>query len=232
MDIKIATIITVFVVISLLLIALLLIWGFPSSGDVKIIDVSYIPENPQPGDNITLIAEVTGGPFLGSGVEYAYYSFFASSQWGAGSMTPIGNNKYSQTIFYPVKDGEEIWYVIKVGDLFSDIHYIQIGHVERSNITSLAIDVVQIPNKPTTATSVEIRANITSNVNITKVLFSHRKWYKKGRSGGSGNMNQVTDGFYVENLNISDDSTVFYRIGAKDELGNTAVTQVFIITLS
>lgn len=80
MDIKIATIITVFVVISLLLIALLLIWGFPSSGDVKIIDVSYIPENPQPGDNITLIAEVTGGPFLGSGVEYAYYSFFASSQ--------------------------------------------------------------------------------------------------------------------------------------------------------
>lgn len=88
-----------------------------------------------------------------------------------GTATSIDNNKYSFTFPHPFEDGTEKWYIIRAGDKISEVCFLQVGHVERSNITSLAItDVIQTPEKPTTATSsVEISAKVTSNVTISEV---------------------------------------------------------------
>ena len=50
----------------LVIIAGICIWGFTPSGDISIINVTQTPENPEPGDTVTVIAEISGGsPFLG-----------------------------------------------------------------------------------------------------------------------------------------------------------------------
>lgn len=48
----------VFIVAVLVIIAGICIWGFTPSGDINIISVLQTPENPQPGDTITVIAGV------------------------------------------------------------------------------------------------------------------------------------------------------------------------------
>ena len=110
------------------------IWGFTPSGDITIINVTQTPENPGPGDTITVIAEIAGGsPFLGVSA-----SLRCSGRM-ARTVTSVDKNKYSFTFAYPFEDGTEKWCMIKAGDKISDVYILQVGHVERSNITSLAI---------------------------------------------------------------------------------------------
>ena len=96
----------VFIVAVLVIIVGICIWGFTPSGDINIISVSQTPENPQPGDTITVIAEISGGsPFLGVSASLHY------SGRMEGTVTSIDNNKYSFTFPYPFEDGTEKWYV-------------------------------------------------------------------------------------------------------------------------
>jgi len=221
----------VFIVAVLAIIAGICIWGFTPSGDINIISVSQTPENPLPGDTITVIAEISGGsPFLGTSASLHY-----SGRMG-GAVTSIDDNKYSFTFPHPFEDGTEKWYVISAGDKISEVYILQVGHVERSNITSLAItDVIQTPEKPTTSTSsVEISAKITSNVTISKVTLESIRFYEYGGGGGSGTMRSDGNGTYEKLISTQDYESgtwVFYRITAKDESGNTAVTPVYMFTL-
>ncbi|MCD4767138.1 MAG: hypothetical protein K8R34_13435 [Methanosarcinales archaeon] len=222
----------VFIVAVLVIIAGICIWGFTPSGDINIISVSQTPENPQPGDTITVIAEISGGsPFLGVSA-----SLHSSGRMD-GTVTSIDNNKYSFTFSYPFEDGTEKWYVIRAGDKISEVYILQVGHVERSNITSLAItDVIQTPEKPTTATSsVEISAKVTSNVTISEVTLEHMRFSKHGGSGGGyGTMQPHGNDTYEDSIHsqyYESGTQIFYRITAKDESGNTAVTPVYTFTL-
>ena len=221
----------VFIVAVLVIIAGICIWGFTPSGDINIISVSQTPENPQPGDTITVIAEISGGsPFLGVSA-----SLHCSGRMEE-TVNSIDNNKYSFTFPHPFEDGTEKWYVIRAGDKVSEVYILQVGHVERSNITSLAItDVIQTPEKPTTATSsVEISAKVTSNVTISEVTLEHMRIYEHGSGGGSGSMWSDGNGTYEKRISTQDYKSgtwVFYRITARDESGNTAVTPVYTFTL-
>ncbi len=222
----------VFIVAVLVIIAGICIWGFTPSGDINIISVSQTPENPQPGDTITVIAEISGGsPFLGVSA-----SLHCSGRM-EGAVTSIDNNKYSFTFPHPFEDGTEKWYVIRAGDKVSEVYILQVGHVERSNITSLAItDVIQTPEKPTTATSsVEISAKVTSNVTISEATLEHMRFYEHGGSGGGyGTMQPHGNDTYEDSIHsqyYESGTRIFYRITAKDESGNTAVTPVYTFTL-
>ena len=216
----------------LVIIVGICIWGFTPSGDINIISVSQTPENPQPGDTITIIAEISGGsPFLGVSAS------LHNSRRMEGLVTSIDNNKYSFTFPYPFEDGTEKWYVIRAGDKISEVYLLQVGHVERSNITSLAItDVIQTPEKPTTATSsVEISAKVTSNVTISEVIVERMRFYEHGSGSGYGTMNSRGNDTYEESIHLQyyeSGTQVFYRITAKDESGNTAVTPVYTFTLT
>lgn len=222
----------VFIVAVLVIIVGICIWGFTPSGDINIISVSQTPENPQPGDTITVIAEISGGsPFLGVSASLHY------SGRREGTVTSIDNNMYSFTFPYPFEDGTEEWYVIRAGDKISEVYILQVGHVERSNITSLAItDVIQTPEKPTTATSsVEISAKVTSNVTISEVTLEHMRFYEHGSGGGGGSMRSDGNDTYEYRIYpqyYESGTQVFYRITAKDESGNTAVTPVYTFTLT
>ncbi|KAF5433552.1 hypothetical protein C5S35_16110 [Candidatus Methanophagaceae archaeon] len=216
----------------LVIITGLCIWGFTPSGDITIINVTQTPENPESGDAITVIAEIAGGsPFLGVSA-----SLYCSGRM-AGTVTSVDKNKYSFTFAYPFEDGTEKWYMIRAGDKISEVYILQVGHVERSNITSLAItDVIQTPEQPATATSsVDISAKVTSNVTISEVTLEHMRFYEHGRGGGYGSMQPDGNATYEDSICTEfyeSGTQVFYRISAKDESGNTAVTQVHSFTLT
>ena len=215
----------------LVIIAGLCIWGFTPSSDINIINVTQTPENPEPGDTVTVIAEIAGGsPFLGVSA-----SLYCSGR-RAGTVTSVDKNKYSFTFAYPFEGGTEKWYMIRAGDKISEVYIIQVGHVERSNKTSLAItDVIQTPEQPTPATSsVLISAKVTSNVSISEVTLEHMRFYERGRGGGYGPMRSHGNDTYEYRIctEYKSGTQVFYRISAKDESGNTAVTPVYSFTLS
>ncbi len=216
----------------LIIITGLCIWGFTPSGDITIINVTQTPEYPEPGDTITVIAEIAGGsPFLGVSAS------LRCSGWMSGTVTSVNKNKYSFTFAYPFEDGTEKWYMIRAGDKISEVYIIQVGHVERSNITSLAItDVIQTPEQPATATSsVDISAKVTSNVSISEVTLEHMRFHEYGSGGGGGSMQPDGNATYEDSICTEfygSGTQVFYRISAKDESGNTAVTQVYSFTLA
>jgi hypothetical protein len=216
----------------LVIIAGICIWGFTPSGDINIINVTQTPENPEPGDTITVIAEIAGGsPFLG-----VRASLHCSGR-RAGTLTSVDKNKYSFTFAYPFQDDTEKWCMIRAGDKMSEVYIIQVGHVERSNITSLAITgVIQTPEQPATATSsVDISAKVTSNVSISEVTLEDMRFYEHGSGGGYGPMRSHGNDTYEDCICTEfyeSGTQVFYRISAKDESGNTAVTPVYSFTLS
>lgn len=220
----------VLIVAFLVLIAGICIWGFMPSDDIKIIGVSQEPENPQPGDMITVIAEISGGsPFLGVSASLHYTGPLKEM------MTSKDNNKYSFTFLYPVEDRTEKWYVISAGDKTSEVF--EIGRVKKSNITSLAItDVIQIPEKPTTATSsIEISARVTSNHTISKVTFEDMHFNERGGGSGEGSMMSVGNDIYKDTIfpqYYEAGTRIYYRIKAIDESGNIAITPVYTFTLT
>jgi hypothetical protein len=220
----------VFIAAFLVMIAGICIWGFMPADDIKIISVSQEPENPQPGDTITVIAEISGGsPFLGVSASLHYNGLLKEM------VTSKDDNKYSFTFLYPVEDSTEKWYVISAGDKTSEVF--EIGRVKRSNITSLAItDVVQIPEKPTTSTSsVEISAKVTSNYAISKVTFEDMHFNERGGGSGEGFMMSVGNDIYKDTIftqYYEVGTRIFYRIKAIDESGNIAITPVYTFTLT
>ena len=231
-----------------IIVALVLVWGFTPTGEIEILSVSHTPKNPQPGDEITILAEINGGsPFLGASASCEYSSYFGTGVSGGGSMRSIGDNRYSYTLHSSYIRGSEIWYMIHAGDEISESYTIQVGHVERSNISTLSItNVTQDPENPTTETnSVIVTADVSSNVNITEVERMYSIFFPHGSAGGSGGVGHSIDDTYSFSISLggmfsssSGDkyypkgSKVFYRIAAKDELGNTAVTPTYSFTIN
>ncbi len=58
-----------------------------------------------------------------------------------GTATSIDNNKYSFSFPHPFEDGTEKWYIIRAGDKISEVYFLQVGHVERSNIKNKSFQI-------------------------------------------------------------------------------------------
>jgi phage FluMu protein Com len=232
-----------FILVSVFVVStLILVWGFTptgSTGTITLISLSQTPENPQAYDDITITAEITGGsPFGGAGAYIKYSTYFGhGSESGTKPMESIGNNKYKAT--FHGSNGTEIWCLITSGNHILADHTIQVGHIERSNITSLAIrNITQTPETPTSeTTSITIAAEITSTVNVTEVKFIKEVISQSGSSSSSFGMKKTENNTYSEtitpfgsrfsdvyqNQKFTSGTIIYYRIAAQDESGNTAV---------
>jgi len=229
-------------VIVFIVAAIILMWGFQSTGAITLISVTQTPEHPQAFDDITITAEISGGsPFGGAGVSFSYTTYFGEGSKGSSEpMRYIGDNKY--TAILHDSNGTEIWYFIRSGNNVLGEHTIQIGHIERSNKTSLAItNMTQVPEKPTSeTTSITLTVNVTSNVTVIDVLFIKEIISPSGyhSSGGSG-MRKIHNNTYSETIyqygfgnqyhNFESGTKIYYRIAAIDKSGNTAVITKNII---
>jgi hypothetical protein len=241
---------TVLIIVSITVtILLILAIGLIPFQETKILSVSHLPDSPQADDEIKIIAEITGGSlFFGPNARCEYASYFNGSSSGGGTMSSIGTNMYSYKLHSPYEEGTEVWYMIQAGDKISESYTFQVGHVERSNISTLSItNVVQEPINPTTETdSVLITADISSNAEIVDVDKMYNAFLPTGTSGGSSSGRHSGDDTYNFSIKLSKGgylmpgdeepypkgTKVYYRIAAKDELGNTAVTPTYSFTIN
>ncbi|MCK4365947.1 MAG: hypothetical protein KAW45_07840 [Thermoplasmatales archaeon] len=211
------------------------------AGEMELISLTETSE----GENITVFAEITGAS-PSSGI---YPNIEHESLFGICSASPyshmehLGGNNYSVTFQgynYGGYNGTEIWFVIYYGTNILAERIIQIGHVERSDISTLTItNITQEPKNPTTSTlSVTITADITSNANITEIETNRHIFGKSSRSSGGGSGHIINDtlvfdisltmggGYFADSQEVKTypaGSKVFYQITAEDELGNTAL---------
>lgn len=204
---------------------------------VKIISVTQNPKNPKAGDEITVTAIVENS----SGCSFSHHSYFAYRGGGGWTMTRINDSKYETKLRQPFSNGTEVWYVVTAKGynrslIASDVYITQIGEVERSNITTLAItNVHQSPQSPTTNDPiVTVTADITSNITLSYVEFGYWIFYP-GAGSGTGMMDYVSGNTYEYEISLSSEyknTLIYYNIAAQDESGNTAVSPAYSIIIS
>jgi hypothetical protein len=210
---------------------------------VKIINVSHEPENPLPGQKITITAIAENS----SECNIQWRSYFTEGRNGGWSMGSIGDGKYVYETSSGFENGTEVSYrVCAIGSdstfAVSNEYTIQIGEVERSDITTLSIsDVQHSPQNPTKDDMyLTFCADVTSNVTISNVELVSS--YFTSTSGGSfGDKMMKKNGNTYEYLFLNNmpgiypipkGAMVFYKVVAQDESGNTAVSPSFSFTIS
>jgi len=242
----------IIIILSLIaIIAIILIWGFTPTGEITVLSITQTPENPQPGDTITVTAEITGGSSFGGAGPYITYSTIRKSGGGTGStpMESIGNNKYSWTTYGG--NGTVIWYMIFSGNNLIADNAIQVDFNDESTTLPTITNINQIPEQPTSDTEkIEISVDINSNYNITRKKVPFK--YKSGSlSGGSstdltfieGTTYKITftpNTIHGMGLFVTDNqdhefqkgTNIYYRIVIFDEANNAAVSPTQIITIS
>jgi len=240
-------IISVIVVISLILAA-----GFIPFEEVKVLSITQTPENPQPFEEITVTAEITGGSFFLGPMPRISYSTIRKNGAGSGSMSmrSIGNDKYSWTT--SAGNGTTIWYMIFSGSTLLVDNIIQAGFNEESDEVITIENFNQIPKKPTSETErIEIFVDIDSHYDITTKRVPYK--YRSGSSGGSGSGPSLTlvegtsykvtftpdtihgSGLFMDNnedYKFQEGMKIYYRIVVFDEENNAAVSPTRIITIS
>lgn len=240
-------IISIIIVISLILAA-----GFIPFEEVKVLSITQTPENPQPFEEITVTAQITGGSFFLGPMPRISYRTIRKNGGGSGSMSmrSIGNDKYSWTT--SAGDGTIIWYMILSGGNLLVDNIIQAGFNEAIDEIITIENFNQIPKKPTSETEeIEIFVDIDSHYNITTKRAPYK--YQSGSSGGSGSgpslalvegtSYKVTftpdtihgSGFFMDNnedYKFQEGMKIYYRIVVFDEENNAAVSPTQIITIS
>ena len=210
---------------------------------VKIINVTHAPENPLPGQKITITAVAENS----SECNIQWNSYFTEGKTGGWDMGPIGNGKYVYETYSGFENGTEVSYrVCAIGSdgtfAVSNEYTIQIGEVERSDITPLTIsDVQHSPQHPTKDDMyLTFYADVTSNVSISSVeLVSVWFYSTTGGSIGDKMMEKSENTYeYLFLINmpgihrIPKGAMVFYKVVAQDESGNTAVSPIFSFTIT
>jgi len=235
------------IVACITLLIILISWSIfycddEKTGVVKIISITYDPQNPVPGDEITVTAVIENSSL--TDIQISLY--FGTGVNPSGYMPRKGDNTFEYTLG-PYENGTEVWFMVVAtgyNDSFviSDEYTIQIGELERSNTTSLSIsNVTHSPQQPTQKnTSVKVSAKISSNVNITRMGLEYMKFYPHGSGGGSGGTSGSKNDTFEGEINLEGfdgeghekGTRVFFRVIAQDETGNTAVSQTHSFTIS
>ncbi len=211
-------------------------------GRAKIISVTHEPENPLPGEKITVIAVVENT----SECNIQWRSYFAEGKGGGWGMDRVGYGKYRYETYGGFENGTEVAYKIcTVGydDIIvvSNEYTIQVGKVERSRITTLTIsNVYHSPENPHNDRNVTVWADVTSNVTISKVEFIGMWFYSTSGAVMGQRMMKKSGNTYEHvifiNLpglvKIPKGTIVFYKISAQDESGNTAVSPIYSFEVS
>ena len=220
--------------------------GEENRGTVTIIDVNVDPQDPEPGENITVKATIVNCSLAHIQVG----SYFGTGGGPSGYMPEVRDNEYESTIG-SFENGTELWIMIGATGwnntlVVSQEIIIHVGEVKRSNITSLSIINVSFsPQSPTIVNdSVLVTANITSNTTISRRGLEHIRFFPKGSGGGGGSGSGSGPGANESSFEQEipfhgafdstwdEESIVFFRVWAKDDSGNTAVTNSITFSLS
>jgi len=212
-------------------------------GPARILEITHSPQNPLPGEKITITATIdnaSGPPHL----NYTYYFARGSGGGGGGIWDSVIDGKYTKQLRGSENGTEISCFVIAWDDsdnlTISDEYIIQVGHVERSNITSLRISSVSHdpPPKPGTATSIKAYAKVQSDAPPIDVEIIVVRFGKHSSGGGSGGMFSQTENEYWHYISPplssewSSGTTVMFKIVAKDDTGNTACSEWTTFTIS
>jgi hypothetical protein len=214
---------------------------FAPSIPISAVSVSISPENPVPGDTVTIIADVEGGDGLfGPSVHVSYKTHFGTSGTGGGSMRAMGGGRYELDTHYQLSNGTVVWFVVSAsasdtGPVFSEPYTFQVGSVMMNGPSGLKIEnVTHVLGDPTSSDPVTVSATITSSSNVTEARAPAAYFIRFGSGGHSGPMSHVNGDIYTAQISPSisghvfpSGATCFYRIGAADESGNHALSEVF-----
>lgn len=227
----------VLIVVVIIIVAIAAMFLIGVFKPLKIISVTHKPENPQPGDWVTIRVVAEGC----SGCDINSHSYFGTGPTPCGTMENVGAETYEYEIG-PFDEGTEVWYMVSAtsyGGSFvvSDSFIIQIGEIERSNITTISIsNVHQFPEKPTTKGDVvTVSADITSNKSLIDIWFGEMFFYPNGCGGGGGMMFYESGNTFTGKIYVGDSdkgTKFFYKIAAQDESGNTVVLETVSFTLT
>jgi len=218
--------------------------GEDDRGMVKITDVRVEPQDPEPGENITVTATIENCSLAHIQVG----NYFGSGGGPSGYLPKVGKNIYESGIG-SFENGTELWIMIGATGwnnsfVVSQEITMYVGQVERSNITSLSIaNVSYSPLQPTIENdSVMVTANITSNKTISRMGLEHIRFFPQGSGGGGGSgsgpgLNQTN---FEQEISFrgafdskwDEESIVFFRVWANDDSGNTVVSLTRSFSLS
>lgn len=242
------TVILVIIVIIAAVAGLSLISGGEEIGssETKIVSVSNSPEDPQPGENITISCEIQNQPadVLPS---FICHSYFRAPRVSTSGTFLKSDGAYSSTINPFTKAREEISYFVITWDkrgnsILSDEHIIQVGDVKRDNSTSLRITGVDhgpLP-APNSSTELKVSAKVEDNVPIASVWLISALYGRESTKFGKTeftytNMTEMTktpDNNYegevtppVPEEKWPTGTKIMYKIVGKDYAKNTAVTE-------
>lgn len=227
----------------LLMVAVLAyLFLFAPSLPISAVYVSISPENPVPGDRVTIIADVEGGDslFLGPSASADYQTHFGIAGSGGGSMRSMGGGRYEYEIGYPLSNGSVVWFVVSVsardrGPVFSEPYTFHVGTVMMDGPSGLKIEnVTHVLGDSTSSEIATLSATITGNSSITEVRAPAMYFTRFGSGGISGSMSHVNGDIYTAQISpgfsghkFPSGATWFYRIGATDESGNHALSEVY-----
>ena len=234
--------VVIIIVVSIVVTLFLSMFPFKSD-EIKINSIMYEPQNPVPGENITITVFVENCSSCGLN-----YKALFKGGGGTGSMFRINENEYQMEIG-PFFNSTEIWFVVSAKSyngttIISDDYIVQVGSLERSEITAIEIsNISYIPETPTTQNNhfntIQTIANVTSNSTITDVYMNYMFFYPKSSAGGGGGCtmhylsgNLYSAGIAIGEIPIGDyigkevpaGTIVLFKISAQDLSGNTVIS--------
>ena len=208
------------------------------SGPLRIASVSYAPEDPQPGQQFSVRAQIAGPLVAPTEVNLQYAAYFGTVSAGGGAMTPVGDRTYELAVpGFP--DGTEVWFVVAVstpneGPIVSDSFTIDVGTVVRGGESGLRIsDVDHTPTSPMMMETITVGATVTSRAPVSEVDIAYMAFCPaRPPVGIDPEMVPVAPTRYTFEISDIGECTgvpgtvLLYRVIAVDSTGNTAVSDV------
>lgn len=218
--------------------------GIPDSmrGPLRVASVSYAPDQPQPGQPITVTVEVAGELFAVTNVRLQYAAYFALIASGGGPMTPVGARTYAATIpSFP--DGTQVWFVVGVSaqnrdPVLSESFTVDVGTVLRGGESGLRVgDVRHTPAQPWFGEPITVEAVVTSRAGIADVDIAYMTFCREQTIPIDPPMVPAAPTLYTFTIEPdgpcarSPGAVLLYRVLASDVTGNTAVSDVIAIAM-
>lgn len=213
------------------------------TGPMRIESVSFAPEHPQPGQPVTVTAQVGGAAAFPRSVDLQYAAYFGTVASGGGPMASVGNRLYALTVDgFPA--GTEVWFVVAVstaneGPVLSTSFTVPIGTVVRDGPSGLRIsDVSHSPTQPAPWERIMIEATVASASPVTEVDVAYMSFCRTVQPVTiDPPMYTIAPNTYTIEIEqpgqcaSQPGSILVYRVIARDASGNTAVSDVQVVDI-
>ena len=236
---------TVVVASSTLIAAAALSVRIPANmaGPLRVASIAYTPANPVPGQGVVVTAEVAGPLVSPLVVTVQFAAYLHVTESGSVPMTLIGQRTYTAALpGFP--DGTEVWFVVaaSLGDaspVISGSYTVDVGTVLRGGPSGLSIDdVSHSPAQPTRYEPITIGAWVSSSSPVAEVAVAYMAFCPARPPPVDPPMVVVAPNYYSITIESPQECkegtpiTLLYRVFAIDATGNTAASEVGLISIA